>query len=60
MTDVRLIGLESFHFELATMLLQPASLIRVFRRNYLSPLPVRASIVVVETVNESEGVPDGQ
>lgn len=59
-TNVGLVRLESFHFESATMLLQPAPLVRVFRRNRLLLLLVRADLMVVETMNESEGVSNGQ
>ena len=58
--SVGLICLESFHFEFAAMLLQPTSLVRVFRGNPLLLLLVRAGLMVVETVNESEGVSNGK
>jgi len=42
------------------MFLQPASLIRVLLRDRLSLLLVRGGLAVVEAMNESESVSDGQ
>ena len=42
------------------MLLQPASLIRVLLRGRLSLLLIQGDLTIVETVNKSEGVSDGQ
>ena len=58
--NIGLVHLESFHFELTTMFLQPASLVRVFLRDRLSLLLAREDLTVIEAMNQSKGVSDGQ
>ena len=58
--DVGLVYLESFHFESTTMFLQPVSLVRVFLRDRLSLLLAREDLTVIEAMNQSKGVSDGQ
>lgn len=49
---------ETFHFRFMAVFFQPSPLSRVFGRNLLLLLQLAGgSIVVIETVNESEGVP---
>ena len=50
---------EPFHFELATVLLQPPPLVRIFFWHQLLLL-VGGDFAIVEAMDESEGVPDGQ
>ena len=51
---------ESFHFELATVFLQPQSLVRVFFWDRLLPLLAGGGFTIVEAMDESEGVSGGQ
>jgi hypothetical protein len=41
------------------MFLQPASLVRVFLRDWLLLL-ARGDLTIIEAMNESEGISDGQ
>ena len=50
---------EPFHFELATVLLQPPPLVRIFFWHQLLLL-VGGDFAIVEAMDESKGVPDSQ
>ena len=58
--DVSLVHLGSFRFEFTTMFLQPAPLVRVFLRDRLSLLLSRGDLTVIEAMDESDGISDGQ
>jgi hypothetical protein len=53
------IRLESFHFELTTVFLQPPPLVRVFFRDCLLLLLTGGCFMVVEAMDEGKGVSSG-